>query len=150
MTFDLLCQASGRSGRGSKSGKVILQVFDDQHYSIQTALHHDYQSFFLKEMQYRHLAQYPPYTYLANLLFIHADEKASMMLAHQIKEELEFLGFKVLGPSSLLKVKDQYRYRLCIKSKDLEKLQKVVYEIFQKYRKHKVALSIDMNPLTMD
>ena len=71
LTYDLLEQAVGRSGRGAKAGEVIIQAYDTTHYAIQCAAHHDYRAFFQNEMKYRHIAGYPPYTYLASMIFSH-------------------------------------------------------------------------------
>ena len=152
LTFDLLTQASGRSGRGNKEGKVLIQVYDTQHYAIKNVLTQDYTSFFKHEMNYRHMASYPPYTYISTITLAHSDDELVKEYAHKIYEDLKRYDFKVLGVSELLKIMDKKRYRLCIKSKSLDKLQDVMYELYQKHRlsKNKVSLYIDMNPLTMD
>ena len=152
LTFDLLCQASGRSGRGQKKGKVLLQVFDDQHYAVRCALTHDYLKFFEQEMRYRHLAGYPPYTYLASILYIHKDKESANEAACEGMRCLAEETFRLLGPSELMKVKDEYRFRICIKSKSLTQLQKAVYQLSRRHRssKSKVRLQIDINPLNMD
>ena len=151
LTFDLLTQASGRSGRGKNEGRVLIQVYDDEHYAIQCALKQDYARFFKNEMQYRHLAGYPPYTYICSLTFISKDEKANDY-ANEILNELKGYDFKVLGVSELLKIRDEKRYRIVVKSKSFDQLQQVIYEIYQKHRlsRNHVKLHIDMNPLTMD
>lgn len=152
LTFDLLCQASGRSGRGQKQGKVLLQVFDDQHYAIRCALKHDYLKFFEQEMQYRHLAGYPPYTFLASILYIHKDKELAYETANKGMLALGNSSFRLLGPSELMKIKDEYRFRICIKSKTLKELQEAVYQLSRSHRssKSKVRLQIDINPLNMD
>lgn len=152
LTFDLLMQASGRSGRGSKNGRVLIQVYDDKHYAIQCALKQDYEGFFRHEMQYRHLAGYPPYTYLCAMTFISKDGQSAYDEATTMMNELKCDAFKVLGVSELLKIKDEIRYRICVKSRSLEKLQSVIYQLYQKHRisKSKVKLQIDMNPVTLD
>lgn len=151
LTFDLLTQASGRSGRGKNEGKVLIQVYDEEHYAIQCALKQDYARFFKNEMQYRHLAGYPPYTYMCSLTFISKDEKANDY-ANEILNELKVYDFKVLGVSELLKIRDEKRYRIVVKSKSFDQLQQVIYDLYQKHRlsKNRVKLHIDMNPLTMD
>ena len=116
LTFDLLTQASGRSGRGKNEGRVLIQVYDDEHYAIQCALKQDYARFFKNEMQYRHLAGYPPYTYICSLTFISKDDKANDY-ANEILNELKGYDFKVLGVSELLKIRDEKRYRIVVKSK---------------------------------
>lgn len=151
LTFDLLTQASGRSGRGKNEGRVLIQVYDEDHYAIQCALKQDYMRFFKNEMQYRHLAAYPPYTYLCTLTFIGKDEKVSDY-ANEVIDELKGYDFKILGVSELLKIRDEKRYRIVVKSKSFDQLQHVIYELYQKHRlsRNHVKLHIDMNPLTMD
>lgn len=152
LTFDLLIQASGRSGRGQHEGKVLIQVYDENHYAIQCALSQDYKHFFKNEMHYRHLANYPPYTFLCSLTFISKDGNLANDEALQTFSELKKYGFKVLGVSELLKIRDEKRYRIVVKSQSQSMLQDVIYGIYQNYRlsKSKVKLHIDMNPLTMD
>ena len=53
MTFDLLCQVAGRSGRGDKEGRVIIQTFNKEHYAIRYAENHDYIGFYNMEMDVR-------------------------------------------------------------------------------------------------
>lgn len=151
LAFDLLMQASGRSGRGANQGKVLIQTYEKDHYAIQCALHQDYDTFFKHEMKYRHLAGYPPYTYLCALTFISKNEQAAYDEAETTLYELR-KKFKVLGVSELLKIQDEKRYRLCVKSCSLEELRQAIYDLYQKYRKKRnnVSLYIDMNPLTLD
>ncbi len=75
-TFQLLCQVMGRAGRGEKSGRVIIQTMQPEHYSIQCARNHDYASFFEKELQLRKALSYPPYSRLVNFFFDGNDEQA--------------------------------------------------------------------------
>ena len=59
-TFQLLSQACGRAGRGREKGEVVIQTYNPEHYSIQTAARQDYESFYEEEMNYRMLMGYPP------------------------------------------------------------------------------------------
>lgn len=151
MTFDLLCQASGRSGRGDKQGEVMIQVFDDEHYAIRCAIHHDYLRFFKQEMHYRHLANYPPYVYLCSLVYKSKNEEQAYDCALQAKQKLKD-SFKVLGVAQLGKVNDEYRCRIIIKSKSQDDLEKAINQLYQQHRlsKQKVVLLIDMNPLVLE
>ena len=59
-TFQLLCQAAGRAGRGEKAGNVIIQTYSPEHYAIVAAARHSYENFFKEEYTYRKLMAYPP------------------------------------------------------------------------------------------
>ena len=59
-TFQLLTQAAGRAGRGMEPGNVIIQTYDPENYSIQTAANQDYESFYNQENRFRRRMQYPP------------------------------------------------------------------------------------------
>lgn len=153
LTYDLLEQASGRSGRHALHGEVIIQAYDIHHYAITCAAQHDYRSFFNQEMKYRHLAGYPPFSYLANITFSHkqealAHECASFYL-HQLQGEKEI---KVLGPAPLGKVKDEYRVRLLLKGKNQLQLNELVWGIYKQHlaSHKKPRMELDLQPLVLE
>lgn len=153
LTYDLLEQASGRSGRGDKDGEVIIQAYDCTHYAIQCAANHDYRTFFANEMKYRHLAGYPPYTYLASITFIHKKESevtTAIQHAMQVLQTKE--GFKLLGPATLHKIKDETRIRLLLKGKSQELLTRYVRDVFDAHQKakHKARIEIDLAPVAIE
>ena len=51
-TFQLITQVAGRTGRGEKGGKVIIQSYQPHHYAIQFASRHDYSGFYEKRSGY--------------------------------------------------------------------------------------------------
>lgn len=59
-TFQLLTQVSGRAGRGDLPGKVIVQTYDPEHYSIVAAKNHDFLTFYNQEISIRKELDYPP------------------------------------------------------------------------------------------
>lgn len=153
LTYDLLEQACGRSGRGDKAGEVIIQAYDPQHYAIQCALHHDYESFFAQEMQYRHLAGYPPYTYLVSLTFSHKKEEEVLQGCDMAMKLLkQHKDLRILGPAPLLKQKDEQRRRIMLKGKNHALLVQYVREVYDAFRKQKgkARLDIDTAPVVLD
>ena len=118
-TFQLLCQVSGRSGRGDVPGDVIIQTFNKEHYAIELVKNHDYLTFFKEEMNIRRKLGYPPYYYLVSVKVISPKYELardeSMKVANKLKNELN--NSVVLGPTvnNLFKVNNQYRFNIIIK-----------------------------------
>ena len=65
--FQLITQAVGRSGRKDKKGKAIIQTYIPNNYAITMSARQNYELFYRKEMEYRRMQSYPPYTYLASI-----------------------------------------------------------------------------------
>ncbi len=67
-TFQLLSQVAGRAGRGTKAGVVFIQTSLPGHYSIESALSHDYVGFARREVEERRSPSYPPHLRLVNVI----------------------------------------------------------------------------------
>ena len=153
MTFDLIMQAAGRSGRSSTPGEVIIQAFDPNHFAVAAGSRQDYFGNADQEMQYRHLGGYPPYTYLIALTFSDSHPERPKQSAQWFAQALRQTdAFKVLGPSDLFKLQDRYRSRLVLKSKNLDQMKAVLSQVLEEYRSQRAQahLSIDVNPLILD
>lgn len=150
-TFQLLCQVSGRAGRGEKYGEVIIQTFNPNHYAINLAKTHDYLSFFKEEMSIRRRLGYPPYYYLVTIKVIspiyELARDESNKVATKLKESLN--SSVVLGPSvnSVFKLNNMYRFNIIIKYKNEDNLYPVLEKIIDYYKSNsKVKIDIDFNP----
>jgi primosomal protein N' (replication factor Y) len=126
-TFQLLTQVAGRAGRGESPGKVILQTYFPEHYAVQFATRHDYEGFYEKESRYRSWMHYPPFTALANVL-IRSDRLEEALkdagLLGQWFRNTRHEAVRVLGPAAapIVRLKNEYRYHLLLKSASREKL----------------------------
>ena len=150
-TFQLLCQVSGRSGRGEMPGDVIIQTFNKEHYAIDLVKNHDYLTFFKEEMNIRRKLGYPPYYYLVSIKVISPKYELardeSMKVANKLKKDLN--NSIVLGPSvsNVFKVNNQYRFNIIIKYKKEDNLYKVLEQIIDYYKSNsKIKIDIDFNP----
>lgn len=148
--YEMLEQASGRSGRGKDAGKVLIQTYDPSHYVMQSVVAHDYMSFFKKEMQYRHLGLYPPYVFLCTVIFSHFDLEKATVLAYDVKNYLK--DVKVLGPLEINMRQKQKRVRLIVKAKSEEELNKSIWSLVKYHQglKTNVKLDINMYPLMLE
>ncbi|MEG0276118.1 MAG: primosomal protein N' [Coprobacillus sp.] len=152
-TFQLLCQVSGRSGRGQKQGTVIIQTYNPTHYAITSASQHDYLTFYNQEMLFRQKAKYPPYCHLVSIIIQSKNEQQVHQTAIEIKDYLEknVSQSVVLGPakSSIFKMQDIYRERILIKfinSKDIYGALQTMNDYYNKKQKGKVNVVCDFNP----
>jgi primosomal protein N' (replication factor Y) len=149
-TFDLLMQAAGRSGRGTRQGEVIFQVFNPDHYAVIDAARQDYLSFFREEMKYRHIGQYPPYTYLISLLIKDRDQHKVDATSLYLKEALHG-SYRVIGIIQLLKINDMFRSRIVLKGKNLEEMRADVRDVLLDHPKAVMAsVIVDVNPMTLE
>ena len=126
-TFQLLTQVSGRAGRSPLGGQVILQTYQPEHYVIQTAAEHDFQSFYKQELEKRRQIGYPPFSQLVRLEFRHSNpelaEKNGRELASKIKEWLREEGRSathMIGPVPPFfpRLKGEYRWQIILRGSD--------------------------------
>ena len=149
VTFDLLMQASGRSGRANKQGEVVIQVYDESHYAVTCAAKQDYVSFFKNEMKFRHIGNYPPYSYFISLTVYSLSEEKAEEIALWLKNALHG-NFKIIGVVKLLKIKDQYRSRILLKGKDLDEMRNEIRKLLDTDDNRKKNIHIDVNPMVID
>jgi primosomal protein N' (replication factor Y) len=83
-TFQLLTQVAGRAGRGSLPGIVLIQTINPDHYAIRMAAAQDYQTFYEKELQFRRMMHYPPFSAMANILVRSEQQEQAMRLSTEL------------------------------------------------------------------
>ena len=148
-TFDLLNQVAGRSGRGKKDGKVIIQGFNLDHYSIKYAALHDYKGFYNEEIAIRKKLLYPPYIDLTLIKISSKDYNLAYNASIKIKKYLDNNNIKSLGPSNsnIAKINNKYYIQIILKYKSLKSIYKYLLYIADIYRKNKeINVDIDINP----
>ena len=126
-TFQLLTQAAGRAGRGDKKGNVVIQTYQPEHYSIQTASRQDYEAFYEEEIAYRDLLRYPPISHMMSVQVQSKDEEEGMKFANRLRAMMEIQkvpGAVFIGPASAAigKINDIYRMAVYVKLDDYEGL----------------------------
>ena len=128
--FMLITQASGRAGRGSMPGRVLVQCYTPDHYAVQSALAQNYQSFYEQELKMRKMLFFPPFCRLVKLTFHDADEEKARgeaeAFGHRFHEV--FTGderHRLIGPASAVveKYHGVYRFDALIKTAALSEIQ---------------------------
>lgn len=150
-TFSLLSQVAGRSGRSNKTGKVIIQTFNPDHYAIKYTKTHDYLSFYKYEMNIRKTLKYPPYYFLCYIKLSGVDANYIFLEANKIKRSIErnLNGFSILGPTpcTIFRVNNIFRYGIILKYKKEENLKELLEKVLDHYKNNKnIKIDIDFNP----
>ena len=151
-TYQLLSQVSGRSGRDTKKGEVVIQTFNEDHYSIKFAKKHDYIGFYNYEMKFRKAMSYPPYF---NICIIKGSSKDYNMLFKEMTKVKSYMineKIIVLGPanSNIAKIKNMHNVQVMIKYKKLDDIKEKLEFIKNKYEaSSKLKIMIDVNAISM-
>jgi primosomal protein N' (replication factor Y) len=135
-TFHLVTQVAGRTGRGEKGGRVLVQTFSPDHPAIVAAVHHDYAGFAKGELPMRQMLRYPPFASMVRLVIRGPVEAVALEFANTIAQRIS-LGIqarkveaRILGPAPcpFARLKGLYRYQLQVQSTDGESLRAAIQE----------------------
>lgn len=132
-TFSIITQVVGRSGRGEKPGRAIIQTFTPGHDVIKMASRQDYENFYEREIVFRNALGSPPVRDLLTLTASGTDEQAVMRTCLRIHGALsayfsEEPSIKLLGPAPALvpKVNNKYRYRLLVSCENIKQVRNTI------------------------
>lgn len=149
-TFQLLSQVAGRAGRGEAEGRVVIQTYSPDHYSILAASRHDYEGFYNQELAFRCYHSYPPFRRLARLLFTGTGEARARYEALQMKKRLQATidefgipDLELMGPAPAFhaRVRSRYRWQIVLAGDGLARLLREV-EIPRGW-------SVDVDPVSL-
>lgn len=123
-TFGLVTQVAGRSGRGPKGGRVLVQTFSPEHPAIIAATRHDYIGFAGGELPMRQQVGYPPYGRLARVVVRSPSEALAEQMGEQIGETIQKVAkelqttLQVNGPAPapVEKLRGRFRFHLLIQA----------------------------------
>ena len=129
-TFQLLVQAAGRAGRGSRMGRAVIQTYSPEHYSIAAAAKQDYEEFYRQEMGYRKMMKYPPAAHMLSIQIAGKDEELTAHMMDMVSSAVvrRFGSHTaVIGPvpAPVYKVNDIYRKILYIKHENYDILIRI-------------------------
>jgi primosomal protein N' (replication factor Y) len=156
-TFQLLTQVAGRAGRGELPGRVLIQTFYPEHYAVQDAVRQDYAAFFEREMHFRRLMAYPPFTSLANVIVRDTSLEKAIRWSRQLSEYFsphDGKGARILGPATaaLARLKKEHRFQFLLKSPKRSVLTKLLagaVDYCDTKEIPQTAVLVDMDPLSL-
>jgi len=151
-TFNLLTQVAGRAGRGDLGGRVIIQSYTPQHYSIQAAKTHDYNIFYDKEISLRKELRLPPFCHMVSLTLRGRREekvfKASEELKAGLEKEIKSQDIEILGPapSPISKMKGMYRWNIFLRAENAEDITVILKKTLRKHKASGIIVTVDVDP----
>lgn len=158
-TFQILTQVAGRAGRESLPGKVIIQTYNPQDFSIKTAQKQNYKKFYETEITLRKQLKYPPFCDIIVIRFEGRNENQIKALAietynnlRKMLENCKDLTLLKPMPAPIDKIQNRYRWRIIIKgnmtSDTNEILNNLLKQIYKEGKKD-IRVSVDVNPNSM-
>ncbi len=162
-TFQLLAQVAGRAGRGDLPGKVIMQTYTPDHFSIEASKNQDFMEFYAQEFPFRQALSYPPVSRIIQLKISGINkekvEKHALMVGAlcqgMIPENLPpSHAVQMLGPieAGIPKIALRYRWQLLVKSPSATTLNQLITRMIadkKAFASKEVKVSIDVDPYFM-
>ncbi len=149
-TFQLLCQVSGRPGRGNRPGLALVQTYNPQHPLMNALQRGDKDSFIAQEKRMREQALLPPYGRLAALIVSGGEAIEIERFARRIASLAPAAaGVELLGPAPapIAVVRGRHRWRLLARAGRGVNLQAFVRAWLRDVRpKGSLRIDIDVDP----
>jgi primosomal protein N' (replication factor Y) len=118
-TFALVAQLAGRSGRGQRGGRVLVQTLAPEAPAIRHAAAHDAESFLAGELERRQALRYPPFSHLVRIELTSAEPERAQAVSERVRQALERVlppGTELLGPAPRFRLRGRHRRQLLLKA----------------------------------
>jgi len=154
-TFQLIVQVSGRSGRGDRSGEVVIQTHTPHAAPIQFARKSDFDGFQIEELEQRREFNYPPFRHLIRHLFRGRNpEKVDFFMEQWLKvveaELGEVLEIRGPAPAPIEKIRDEYRFQIWYFAPSASKVIGTIRKLRQDFKMDKDVIDLlDVDPMSM-
>lgn len=155
-SYQLIAQASGRSGREGKKGQVFIQTYDKDSILINSIITNDYNLIYEEQMKLREKLGYPPYKKHIKILFTDTNENRLNKIASNCYQYiLNKLGTyaKIYPVAKCMVYKASKRYRVNINILYDRKNDKVIKKIIRKLIENRnrivTRILVDVDPNNM-
>jgi primosomal protein N' (replication factor Y) (superfamily II helicase) len=149
-TFALVAQLAGRSGRGERGGRVIVQALDPTAEALAFAARHDADGFLAAELCRRELLGYPPHGHLIRVVCSSAEPGPELDAATAIRDAVAGAGVPALGPASLFRRQARHRAQLVIRSPDraaaIVAVRTAVEQVAAQREHASASFAVDVDP----
>lgn len=149
-TFQLVTQAAGRSGRGDKKGKVIIQTYNSDSNLIESIKNSDFKSYYNEDMSLRELVKLPPFVKYIKIIVSSKKEEKSKKQINDIYSLVYDKFDYVSQPdrANIYKLNDDYRNVIYIKTNNKEMIKnRSLLKSIKDQSNSSVRVLIDVDPL---
>lgn len=157
-TFQLIAQVAGRTGRGTRGGRVVVQTMNPDEPVIQFAARHDYDAFARYELKHRQAMKAPPFTSMARVILRALEEDLvaaeSKRIVGLIRDYVDSGNYpiRVLGPAPapITRLRKYFRFHFQLTSDEIDTIRDF-WRDFVPYLKvaPDVELTIDVDPVDL-
>jgi primosomal protein N' (replication factor Y) (superfamily II helicase) len=116
-TFALVAQLAGRSGRGPRGGRVVVQALDPAARVLGYAAAHDSEGFLREELDRREALSYPPFGSLIRVVCGSEEQGPELLAVEAVRERVAAAGVPALGPAPLFRRQGKHRAQLVVGSR---------------------------------
>lgn len=159
-TFQLVTQVAGRTGRGDRGGRVLVQTFSPEHPAIANAAQHDFISFAKQELEQRKRYAYPPHGRVARIIIRGPEEAATERFADSVAQRLEAVRtlqgaeVRILGPAPppISRLRGKFRFHILMQCGDAAVLGSVIRRATEELKppaKSDIQFVVDIDPMDM-
>jgi primosomal protein N' (replication factor Y) len=154
-TFQLITQVAGRTGRGPKGGRVVVQTFYPQHAAIKAAATYDWTGFANVELEHRKELGYPPYVRLVRIVVQGVKEERVAALAEELGAKLratfDEAQARILGPAvpPLARLRGRHRRHLLVKAPELDPVLPGLRRLALLPGDPKLSVQVDVDPVNL-
>lgn len=148
-TFSLITQVVGRSGRGNKVGRAVIQTYTPENDVIKQAARQDYDSFYNDEILLRKAMYSPPFSDYYVITCSGMNEVAVFRICTEIKSAIARLlsdidGIKVLGPAPapITRVNNRFHYRVTVACQDSKRVRDTIAHVIRQASRDKNARNV--------
>lgn len=158
-TFQLITQVAGRAGRQQKTGEVIIQTYNPNHYVFGFSKNYDYEGFYGKEINIRETVKFPPFSKIVRILIKGQNEEKTMITARKCYNLMRELNnkyeeiFRVKAMRApLKKINREHRYQVVVWLNNNGNDDSAIIDIYKTVKcikEKNVSLFVEINPSQM-
>ncbi len=154
-TFQIVTQVAGRTGRGERAGKVLVQTYSPDVAAILHARTHDYLGFVAGELDDRQKLGLPPFGRLVRLIARGTDAVAVKAYLDTLHDALmaarpAVVAITAVVPAPVEKIRNLYRFHLRMRCASPRPLQDLIHAIPPRFPPPGgVELAIDVDPVSL-